>query len=49
MLVTGEGEELVADDLAAKGAAKLILVQLVLRRGKEVGSVDEVVADELKG
>src|SRR5208283_1285611 len=47
-LIAHKTEELVANDSSAKGAAKLILVKLVLAGGEEVGGIDVVVADELK-
>src|ERR1700733_11083715 len=48
-LISGEEEQLVPNDSSAKRAAILVLVQRVLRSGEEVGRIDKVVADELKG
>ena len=48
VLIAREGKELVALDGSAKYAAVLILVQRVLSGGKEVCSIDDRIADELK-
>ena len=47
-LISAEEKQFVGDDPAPKRASVLVLVERVLGRGKEVGCIDEVVADELK-